>query len=155
MKSLNREIEKSIKKDKQEYYNNKLNFCGNPSEAWKDTIQILGITKNLKPVMIKFKNENNTDEITRNPEKMASLFNHFFLDKVKKIREGMKDPIKIQPAERLERWLRNRELQVPEFRLNPIDISTLRKVMKRLKGKKVAGCDTIDNYSLKNGRTSH
>ena len=99
--------------------------------------------------MIKFKNENNTDEITRNPEIMASLFNHFFLDKVKKIREGMKDPIKIQPAERLERWLRSRELQVPEFRLNPIDISTLRKVMKRLKGKKVVGCDTIDNYSLK------
>ena len=87
--------------------------------------------------------------MTNNPQQMANLFNKFFLNKIKVIREAMNDPVSTEPTERLKSWLQKREQPIPNFSLKTIDMNTLRKAMKRIKGKKIAGADWIDSYSLK------
>ena len=50
--------------------------------AWKTAREVLGITRNLSPTCL----NDEKDELTRNPAKIASHINKFFLEKVKKLR---------------------------------------------------------------------
>ena len=55
----------------------------------------------------------------------------------------------IEPATRLRDWLSKRAEPPPEFRIRKINLTTLRKAIKKMKGKRVHGRDEIDSYSLK------
>jgi hypothetical protein len=49
----------------------------------------------------------------------------------------------------LRNWLNKRSDPPPQFRIKKIGLTTLRKAVKKLKGKRVHGRDEIDSYSLK------
>ena len=50
--------------------------------------------------------------------------------------------------QRLQAWIHKRD-PLPEFKLKEINLLTLRKILKRMKGKRSHGIDNIDSYSLK------
>ena len=55
----------------------------------------------------------------------------------------------IEPATRLRDWLSKRAEPPPEFKIKKINLTTLRKAVKKMKGKRVHGRDEINSYSLK------
>ena len=46
-------------------------------------------------------------------------------------------------------WLQNKGLSINTFNLKPIDITTLRKFIRKLKGSRSSGFDQIDSFSIK------
>jgi hypothetical protein len=84
-----------------------------------------------------------------NPKALANAFSKIFKYKVDKLREKTTAEPKIDPIERLKSWLSQRQNPIPEFVLKPIDITKLRKLMKKLKPSRSHGLDFIDSYSLK------
>ena len=87
VKSLNKAVKRSIKTDKDNYYNNSLNFSKNPSQSWKKVKEILGSQKNLSPHQLKIKNVKGEEEDVTNPQALADSFNNFFRAKLNKLRE--------------------------------------------------------------------
>ena len=109
----------------------------------------MGNNKNLAPTVVKYTNANGETEIVTNPEKMAKIFNTFFTQKVKNLREKTNQPPRIPPADRLRSWLRREGISPPPFKLKEIDKNMFRGIMKRMKAKRIHGVDWIDSYSLK------
>ena len=52
-------------------------------------------------------------------------------------------------ATRLRHWLCKRPELPPQFKIKKIGLATLRKAVKKMKGKRVHGRDEIDSYILK------
>ena len=80
---------------------------------------------------------------------MATIFNKFFKNNITTLRQKTAIEARIEPAKRLRTWLSKRPEPPPEFKIKKIRIATLRKALKRMKGKRVHGRDEIDSYSLK------
>ena len=104
---------------------------------------MLGQVSSKSPSKIQFENE-----IISNPKGLAEAFNKIFQTKVRKLREKTDDiRPKIDPKVRLESWLGDKLL--PNFKLKKIDLSKLRKIMKKLKPSRSHGVDFIDSSSIK------
>ena len=104
---------------------------------------MLGQVSSKSPSKIQFENE-----IISNPKGLAEAFNKIFQTKVRKLREKTDDiRPKIDPKVRLESWLGDKLL--PNFILKKIDLSKLRKIMKKLKPSRSHGVDFIDSSSIK------
>ena len=142
-KNKARDVKKSIKQDRKIFYNNHMGDFATSEQAWKTAKATLGIKKNLSPTSI-IKN----GEHISNPEKMGNIFNRFFVDKVKMLRETTTMEPSTNPVNRLKSWLEHRNT-VPNFTLKQINVKILRKILKQMKGKMSFGTDGIDSYSLK------
>ena len=150
LKVLNKAIAKAVKQDEKDYYKNGLEDKFDTSKAWKIAKELIGTTKNLGPTAIKKISENGEVETIRNPQKLAAMFNEFFRNKVKKLRNKTADHIPtISPLERLRKYLETRRQPIPGFSLQEINRDTFRKVMKKVKNSRVHGVDWIDGYSIK------
>ena len=112
--------------------------------AWKCAYDMLGKVDNKSPTKI-----NHENQIITNPKALASAFNKIFREKVDKLREKTTTEPKVDPVERLNSWLGQRPDPIPEFQLTPIDLTKLRKLMKKMKSSRSHGLDFIDSYSLK------
>ena len=55
----------------------------------------------------------------------------------------------INPKERLKEFLSKRNDEIPLFNLKKINITKLRKLLKKRKGNRSCGIDYIDGYSIK------
>ena len=142
-KLKSKEVKKAVEKDKKEYYENNFNEYVSVKTAWKTARNLLGINKNLSPTTIQ-----NEGDMTSNPAQIANIFNKFFLRKVKLLREKTASVPVVHPVERLQNWVNCRG-DLPVFKLKKINLMTLRKIIKRMKGKRSHGVDIIDSYSLK------
>ena len=80
---------------------------------------------------------------------MANIFNQFFLDKVQILREKTRSAPGVHPIQRLRESLERRKCSPPPFSLKPITIITLRRLLKKMKGKRSHGVDDIDSFSIK------
>ena len=139
-----KEFKKAAKKDKKEHYEKNSSDEVTVSKAWRTARDILGITKNLSPSIITHEGEQ-----ISNPTRMANIFNRFFVEKVQKLRNKTISHPSIDPVQRLRDGLEKRDCNPPPFSLKPITVTTLRKLIKRMKGKRSHGVDNIDSYSLK------
>ena len=93
---------------------------------------------------------NSDKEITTSFKEIAEIMNLHFVDKVHLLRDRSKSVPTIEPVERLRSWLRSRPgPPLPNFELKPINLITLRKLIKNMKGGKSCGSDYIDSYCLK------
>ena len=145
----NKEVKKAILEDKKNYFKTRFNE-GDSRNAWRTANDLLGTVKNLSPTIILHRDEeDDAQNMITNPERIAEIFNEFFIQKVRKLRQKSRMNPSIRPAERLRKWLRKRESPPPPFSLKTIGMPTLRKAIKRMKGKKTSGVDSIDSYSLK------
>ena len=84
--AISKEIVKSIKKDEKKYFENGLSAKVDVSKALKSANELLRNQKNLAPTAINEVGKNGVTEIVKNPEKLATLFNKFFINKIKKLR---------------------------------------------------------------------
>ena len=75
-------------------------------------------------------------------ENTAYTFNRIFHNKVKKLTRQTTGAPTIDPGVRLRKCL-------TEFKLKPIDIAKLRKIIAKLKGNISCGIGFIDGYSVK------
>ena len=132
-----------MKKDNTDYFEKNTNDEENIANAWKTAKDMLGITKNLSPTTVNV----NGDNVT-NPSKLANIFNQFFIQKVKDLRQKTGSNTTIDPVQRLRTWLEPRG-ELPVFQIKPIDLRVLRRILKRMKGKRSHGIDGIDSFSLK------
>ena len=145
LKLKRKEVKKSVIEDQK--LGKKRDLGDNPSsnQTWKAARNILGITKNMSPTTVKAED----GSLVTSPSKLASMFNDFFLDKVKKLRTQTNSPPKVDPVIRLQQWLKKQGKPLPPFSLKVINRQQLRKLIKRMKGGKSCGVDGIDSYSLK------
>ena len=146
---INKEVKRRMKKDKTNYFEEKFKECDSKN-VWRTANEILGSVKNLSPTNILHKEEAQCDpEMVNNPERIAGIFNEFFVQKVKNLRQKTRKEPLIPPVERLKKWLSERDEPPPPFTLKKIGFPALRKAIKRMKGKRSCGVDLIDSYSLK------
>ena len=149
IKQISMEIIKAIHKDEKDYYEAGLSDKVDVSTAWKTANELLGNKQNLSPSAIKEAGKDGRPESISDPQKIAEIFNQFFRRKVKLLRNKTSQPPRIPPTMRLRKWLEKRQQPPPPFTLREIDKKTFRLIMKKMKGKRVHGCDWIDAYSLK------
>jgi hypothetical protein len=90
----------------------------------------------------------NSSSVTA-PRDIANTFNRIFIDKVQRLRRLSNGNDDNKARERLKSWLEQRDYEISEFNLKPIDANKLRKILKKLKGNKSCGIDSIDGYSIK------
>ena len=140
-----KEVRKAVKFDKKQGQISSLSDQTTSKEAWKSVRNILGMNKNMAPSAIKDKD----GALVTNPSKLASMFNNYFIEKVKLLRIKTDSPPKIDPVARLEQWLTKRGEPPPPFTLKEISRTKLRKLIKKMKGGKSSGSDAIDSFSLK------
>ena len=149
IKQKSKDIVKAINNDKKVYFEEGLSDKVDVSTAWKTANELLGNKKNLAPTVIKVVGKDGNTETVTNPQKLATMFNQFFRRKVQLLRNKTNQPPKTPPTARLRQWLETRGQPPPPFSLKEIDKKTFRMIMKKMKGKRVHGCDWIDSYSLK------
>ena len=80
---------------------------------------------------------------------MADKFNRVFIEKVRNLKDKLTGPITVDPSERLKVWLDKKDEHIPELNFHKLNEEDLMKYIKKLKGKKTAGYDTIDSFHLK------
>ena len=140
-----KEVKKAVEEDKKLEMEKDLWDNVGRKMVWKTAKNILGMNKNLAPTALKDDN----DGLITNPAKIATKFNAFFLEKVRVLRAKTNTPPKIDPVRRLQHWLSTRQTPPPPFKLKEINRSTLRKLIKGMKGGRSSGVDYIDSFSLK------
>ena len=136
-------LSKAVKKDNKEYYEKNMDGDTTVTNAWKTAKNMLGINKNLSPTTI-----NQNGDSINSPVKIANIFNQFFIDKVQNLHRKTDSEPSVNPVQRLKNWLQPRG-ELPVFHLKTVDIKTVRKILKRMKGKRSHGIDSIDSYSIK------
>ena len=121
--------------------------------AWKVANTALNIESSHAPTSIRVTNAKNQTEIVTNPLKLANLFNTFFTDKTKRLREKvLKEEVTIPPEERLQTWLDSIQATPPGFKIKEINNLQLREIWKKLAGPLIE--DTIlhlINQSIRSG----
>ena len=148
-KELGKEIKKAAAEDKKMYFNKDFSECGDRSNAWKTAKILLGVNNNLSPTVIKVKDANGEVEHVTNPQKLAEMFNAFFKKKVEILRRKTDQPPVIPPVSRLREWLSRRSTPPPPFKIKEINLTELRRIMKKFKMKRTRGVDWIDKGSIK------
>ena len=145
-----KEVKKAIAKDEKEFFENGFDDKMDSAKAWRTANELLGTVKNLSPTAIVHQEEGeDSPELINNPLKMATIFNKFFRQKITNLRQKTATEATIAPTTRLRNWLNKRADPPPQFRIKKIGLVTLRKAVKKMKGKRVHGRDEIDSYSLK------
>ena len=140
-KRLGKEIKKAILEDEKRYYEKDFGDNVDVTTAWRTANEIMGSNKNLAPTAIKTVNEKGETEFETSPRKLSEIFNKFFVEKVRKLRARTDHPPKIEPKERLEKWLTDKGIDLPPFQFKQIDRKTFRGIMKKMKGNRVHGVD--------------
>ena len=139
------EVKERLPKEKKEYYAKKLHDEKlTVKKTWQIAYDLLGRNSNKAPSKIVVDNE-----VITNPKALANAFNKIFKNKVEKLREKTDIEPKVDPVERLEKMLDDRQEPVPAFQLKTINIQKLRKIMKKVKSSRSHGKDFIDSSSLK------
>ena len=81
-----------------------------------------------------------TDEL-----EVAESFNNFFVKKIADLKEGIDPNMKTDPLEKLAKKQSKNELK---FKLKKVTIEKLKKSIKRMKNKKSAGVDALNQQQL-------
>ena len=141
------EIKEKNKSEKKSHYQNKFkkaNDENDRSQMWNTAYEILGSKKNLSPTQLVI-----DGKLCSNPQKMAEEFNKVFIEKVKNLKNNLSGQVSIDPADRLENWLKKREDEIPLLEFRTVKEEDLIKYIRKLKGKKSCGFDQIDSCLLK------
>ena len=141
---LCKEVKKAVAKDEKEFYERGFDDGMDSAKAWRTANELLGTIKNLSSTAIVHQvvGEESSEMIT-NPLRMADIFNKYFKRKITLFRQRTAVAAVIEPAARLRTWLSKRSEPPPEFKIKKINLTTLRKAIKKMKGKRVQGRDEI------------
>ena len=83
-----KEVRKAVKQDKKLGKIKSLSDNKSSNQAWRTARSILGSTKSMSPTAIR----NQDGSLVTTPSKLATIFNNFFLDKVRLLRAQTDSP---------------------------------------------------------------
>ena len=143
-KNLTKSVKKAIFNDRNTWLESELKPDTPDRLAWKKAREIIGQTENFSPTNININNE----QIT-NPLRISNEFAKYHLKKLNELRKkATKDP-KINPNERLEKWIRKKNLNIPTFQLKTINMRRLDALVNEIKPSKGLPSETIDGLTFK------
>jgi len=110
------QVKSRIQTDKKNYYKNILHDQSlNSKNVWKTVHDLLGNVNSKAPRQLRHQNK-----IINNLKIMAEVLNKIFKDKVRNLRNQTNVQPTINPADRLQQWLRSRQCPLPDFALKQI-----------------------------------
>ena len=143
-----KEVKKAVEVDEKMYFERNFSEEAGVTNAWRTANELLGTSRNLAPTVRKHQQDNENPVFVTSPKKIAEVFNDFFRKKVETLHSRTDKPPSINPVARLRKWLDKCSEPPPQFCIKKVDKVILRKAIKRMKGKRCHGTDTIDSYSL-------
>ena len=144
-KLLRNSIKAKLPAEELNYYGNKLKSKDTTiKEVWSTAYEILGQNKDLSPKQLI-----DGDKVISSPQKLADAFNSMFLNQVKKLKNKLTNESTKNPITRMREWLARRDKSISEFNFRPVTKDDLKRFVKKMKGGKTSGVDTIDSYSIK------
>ena len=138
---LRNEVTADLKTAESDHYKKKFNDpdC-TPNEAWKMSYQILGKHRSDFPSQMMFGNQ-----LLSKPSQIASAMNDFFLSKISNLKSNFFN--NDDHSEELHNFLEGKA--IPGFSLSEITEGDMRKIIKKMKGKRSCGLDWICGFTLK------
>ena len=110
-KMLRNQIRSKLRKEKDEYYAKKIFECHNDvKQLWRTSYQILGQSQDLSPKHLIY-----NDSYISSPQLLAESFNDIFINKVEKVKSNIAVGVNVNPIDRLNKWLSQRESPIPVF----------------------------------------
>ena len=141
-KAKRNEVSTNLKTAKSNYYGKKFEESLNTKEMWKMSYQILGKSRSSFPSQMMFGNK-----LVSKPMEIAKEMNLYFINKIKKLKERPR--LNTDPLKELRSYLLSKGDLKNKFKFKMVDNDHIRKLIKKLKGKKSCGLDWICGFSLK------
>ena len=139
-RALRNQKNRSVRQDEVEWQKRKLSSTNNPSDMWKAAKGILGWSSGGPPTQLY-----HLGVYYSSPSGLATTMNRFFLDKVRKLREGI-PRTDIDPLARMRESMANRTCS---FSFKHVTVQQVAKIVTGLRSSKATGVDHIDVASLK------
>ena len=140
-KKLRNEVCMKLRNAKTHYYNEKFNESNDSKEMWRISTSVLGKFRTNFPSQIMF-----DQKLLSRPIDIATEMNHFFLNKIKKLK-GIR--IDDDPLTELKEYLSVKNIAKNQFKFKEVSKQKMQEILLLLKGKKSCGPDWICGYSLK------
>ena len=142
-KKLRNEVSTKLKTAEAEYYKSKFEEESmNSKDLWGKAYQVLGKYRSEFPSQMLFGNK-----LLSKPIEIADAMNTFFVEKIAKLKEEPRN--QDDPLRELKTFISKRKPPTEGFVFKELDDKEVKKLIKRLKGKKSSGLDWICGYSLK------
>ena len=140
-RALRNQVTAKCRDDKQKWERKKLDLEeNNSSGVWKTVKGWLGWGTSGTPTQLFWEGR-----MVTSPSGLASAMNKFFLDKVKKLRNGIPLPTS-DPLSKFKEAMRGRECS---FSIKPVQEDQILKIIKGLKNSSATGVDYIDTRTIK------
>lgn len=141
-KSLRNRVNSLIKSDTIKYNNDRIEKAEDENEIWKIVNEVTNPKSESKWTL-----EENGEKV-EDDLKIAEIFNEFFINKIKDIKDNI-DQTKVEdPFIRLEEKMKEKNLK---FSLKVVTEKTVEKAIKGLRMKRSAGADSLTQEQLKLG----
>ena len=138
--ALRNQKNRSVVQDEAEWQKKKLSSTNNPSDMWKAAKSMLGWSSGGPPTQLY-----HLGAYFSSPSGLATTMNKFFLEKVRKLREGI--PVtNTDPLARMRESMASRSCS---FRFKQVTVQQMAKIVTGLRNSKATGTDHIDVASLK------
>jgi len=144
-KSVSAEVVKSIRKDKQIYYNNKLNHCTSSKDYWRELKKICKRDRKTEQPKIKIIDETTKSEISDPSEIVENLNAHYSAIAEKEI---SKNPL-FRSNSKIDYSLGWEKSSVHSFVSHEITIYDLHRAVKKLSKKNSSSDDGIVSADFK------
>ena len=139
--SLRNKVTKLLKTEKKDWQKKKLEECSNDSgKLWANVKGWLNWSSSSSPSKLFHAGRTETSPIN-----IASIMNHFYIEKVNDIRENLPNA-RIDPLEQLRKQMKDSSCS---FKLKPVHPDLVLKIITNLKNSKATGFDNIDTYVMK------
>ena len=140
-RSLRNQATAGSKADKKEWERNKLDHRDNAStDIWKSVKGWLGWGGGGPPTQLF-----TGGRIVTSPAGIASAINNFFIDKIRRLRGNIPAAIS-DPLSKLREAMHNRQCS---FKMKPVSVVDVLKLIKGLKNSSATGVDYIDTRTVK------
>ena len=138
-KQLRNRVVNQIRKDTIQRNGERIAEAKNEGETWKVVNEIIKPKSESKIVINTIQGET-SDEKT-----IAEMFNAFFVEKIRKLKESIDSNLVKDPLERLKANVKDKNLS---FKINSVSPMTVQKLMKQMAKKKSKGKDGIPQDCL-------
>jgi hypothetical protein len=145
-KVLRNQVTSKVRKENIEYNNNRINQAKNERELWNIANEVLHPKKESKWKVLDKNGMETTEE-----EKVADVFNDYFVDKVEQLKAGIDTKLVEDPMVRLKERMKNNKHTL-EFK--KCTGKQLSKHMKKLNPKKSSGLDGLSQENLLLGKSN-
>ena len=144
-KSISSLLIKSTRKDKIQYYNNRLDSCKTAKQYWNELKSICGMKKSASQQEIKLYDSNNTELIT-DPNKITHILNSHYANIAEKTLNS--NPL-FNSSPSINYALNQEKTVLHSFGCHEITIYDLHEAVKSLANKNSVGDDKITASELK------